>query len=115
QRLHRDGVEVAPDLASERARLDLPASRSLRRAFPERLHPRAGTRRLDLTELAPHVLGSRGAQLDRAEGKLTGEEVVEEDPQRVDVRPRVDVLAGQVRLLRTHVFRRSDDGAQLGM
>src|SRR6185437_300097 len=46
------------------------------------------------------------------ERRLAGEELVEHDPERVEIRARVDLAAA--RLLGREVLRRADDRARLG-
>src|SRR5262249_40704143 len=75
-----------------------------------------GTRsgRIDLPQRADQVLVAERAQLLRGKGKLSGEELVEQDSQGVDVGSGADGLARHVRLLRAHAFGRSDERPELG-
>jgi hypothetical protein len=51
----------------------------------------------------------------RVEWWSTGEELVEQHTERVDVGPRVDVEVRHLRLLGTHVLRCADHLTQLGV
>jgi hypothetical protein len=50
----------------------------------------------------------RGAQTLAIEGSVAGQQLVEQYPQRVNVRPRVHVQPAHLRLLRAHVGRRAN-------
>jgi hypothetical protein len=49
-----------------------------------------------------------------SKGGRPGQELVEEDPQRVDVGPRVDIQAAHLGLLGAHVRRRADHLREVG-
>jgi hypothetical protein len=115
ERPHHDPVQLAPHLAGQPGGIGA----ALRRQAVERVggarEPRAGLLRVHLAD-QPERLGEGGRAPQRGglERRAADEELVEQDPEGVDVRPRVDV-PGDVRLLRAHVLERPHDLSQLGV
>src|SRR5262249_31336949 len=70
--------------------------------------------RLFLADYAQHFQQRRLLDALPRQRRRTGQELVEQDAQRVNVAPRVDVLVVGLRLLGRHVFRRADDGTEAG-
>ena len=124
QALHHDPVEVPFDLGNPLLDRQAPgrgggvrqrASRVGFRSSARLAQPRARCRRILLPDHPPHPVPSRGEQILVAKGREPGQEFVQQHPQAVDVRTRVDVQPGQFRLLRTHIGWRSDELVQLRM
>ena len=61
-----------------------------------------------------HLFVAGAAQAHRVDGRRAGQELVEQDPQLIDVGTRVDVEPAHLGLLRAHVLRRSDELVELG-
>jgi hypothetical protein len=108
QRLEGDGVEVPPQLASEGPSFGGGARP------PEAADPGTRLRRIHLADLPAELVHATVSQLLGGERERPGQEFVEDDPQRIDVGPGVDVLRPEVRLLRAHVLRSSDECPGLG-
>jgi len=108
QRAHDDPVEVSPQRRTEPLRIrEAPGRR--RRDPLHRADARAGLGRLLLADHPLQLGDDRPAQRRGVEGEGSGQELVEQDAQRVDVASRVDVEIVEARLLGAHVGGRAHD------
>ena len=78
------------------------------RLASQRRQPRTGPRHVFLPDQPLHLRIARLAQLLLAERRRARQELVQQDPHRENVAPRVDVQAAHLRLLGAHVRRRAD-------
>src|SRR5207249_5821294 len=56
-----------------------------------------------------HFGQAPGQQFLRVERRLARQQFVEQDSQTINVRPRINVQAGHLRLFRAHIRRRADE------
>ena len=107
--LHHDPVEIWLHEASEFLRLDLPGL-GKRGAFISYRCAQAGRRlrRLHLTDDSTHFIVTRGRKGLGIEGRLSREQLVEQDAQGVDVTARVDIQTAQSCLFWAHIHWRAD-------
>jgi len=115
ERFHRDPIQVAAQKAIQRSHVRVAASRDLRRRRPESLQLDGRPRGFVLANDAPDLLVACFPQHLRIEGQGADEQLVEHDAQRVDIGRRINVHAGHVRLLRTHVGGCADHDPELGV
>ena len=115
QRLHRDPVEIPGQLPPQDSRVRPSIPRGFRGLLPaQRPEASARLRRLLFPDHAPDLVEPGPAQLLRIERQGPDEHLVQQHPQRVDVRPGIHILGGDQRLFGAHVFRRTDHLPQLG-
>ena len=74
----------------------------------ERLHPHRRPRRVHLADEAADFIHADARERVLLDGRVAGEQFVEQHAEGVDVAARVDVQRGQLRLLGRHVERRAD-------
>ena len=103
QRPHHDPVELAADDGRQALRGRLALRRGRRQRFRGVAEARRGLRRVDLADDPPHLREPGRPQLARAERGRPRQQLVEEDAEGIDVRPRVDVER-PLGLLRAHVL-----------
>ena len=115
QALHHDPVELAAEHLTQAARVEAALDRERRKGLGiQRADALAGTRRLVFADDPPHLVVAGVAQGRAVEGRGAGQQLVEQNAQRIDVATGVDVQAAQLGLLGTHVQRRADHLVEVG-
>ncbi len=108
QGLHHDPVEITRQCSLQLRRIDAATGRDAGQPF-RRAHLRARTGRIDFPHHAQHLEQRTALELRCIQRRRTGEQLVEDHAQRIDVGPCVDVHRRWVRLLGRHIGRRADD------
>lgn len=80
----------------------------------DRRHARARPQRVDLADGSPDFVDSFFAERLAVEWLRVRQELVQDDPERVHVRSRIDIDTGHLRLFGTRVLGRTDQRAELG-
>ena len=99
QCLHRDPIQVAANIANQLCRIGSLMLRDTRQICShQRFQPRRGTNRFFGGDNAANLIESRLQQLFRIKRCCPGQQLVEKHAQAVNVRPGINVHAGQHRL-----------------
>ena len=114
QRLHHDPVEVALDEPAQAAGLGLPAGGQAGQGVGV-AQAAAGRGRLDLADHPEHLVQGRPLERLAADRRRSGQQLVEDHPQGVDVGPGVHVQGVEAGLLRRHVQRRARHAGEGGV
>ena len=111
QGLHRDAVEISPQVAREPRRL----GPLMRRDRGERRDPGARPRGIDFADRSADLVETLLAQGPRLEGEHAGEQLVQDHTKRIHIGPCVDVEPGHLGLLGAHVLGGADQRPELGV
>ncbi len=102
QCLHHDPIQLPADQFRQPRRLRLPAG-SQRGQRLAGTQPQARPRRLFLADDAANLLPGRLLESLLLQRRRPGQQLVEQDPQGIQVRAGVDVEVVELRLFRRHV------------
>ena len=106
ERTHRDPVEITSQLARHAGNV---RTLALRRLHAHGLHRRrTRTKRLDFAKRPADLVDALPEQRLRVERQTPGQELVEDDAERINVRSGVDIETRHLGLLAAHVLGRTD-------
>src|SRR5262249_26551137 len=114
ERLHHDPVELTANLPAQRPWLHATPGGHPAQGLFRLGEPSTGLRRLLLPDQPQHLVERAPPHTVPGEWSRTGQELVEQHAEAVDVRARVDVRGVEFSLLGAHVLRRAQDQAQAG-
>src|SRR6267154_2191584 len=107
-RLHHNPVEVSSDFANQPWRLNLAMARdSSKIGSHEGAQARGWAGRLDVADNAPNFIKATFEKFGGVKGYCSGQQLVKQHPEAVDVAARVHVHARQRGLFGAHVSRRA--------
>ena len=115
ERPHHDPVEIAPNGTEQTRRFrGATFGRGGQFHLGQRSQTSGGAGRIGLAQSAEHFFHAGLEQFPGIEGRLSGEQFVEQHAQRIEVAARIHVPAVEGGLFWTHVRGRAQDGAQFG-
>jgi len=115
-RFQREPIQVPTQSSPQASDIRATLGRDLGRRFSRNpVQACAGRLRIFLTDDASDVLRPSLPESLGIEGEYPGQQFVQDHAQRIDISSRVNALGGRFGLLGTHVLRRPDKLALLGI